>query len=102
MRAKGYSNPESKDQTLLMQVHRIVENPRPPRVLPEAAAAAATALLSLAAPLNARKRSLATISPNIPLTAVGGNRYGNSLAGVKFPLPMRKTRKTHHPATPPP
>jgi hypothetical protein len=44
-----------------------------PNQAPVAAAAAATALLSLAAPLNARKHPLATISPNIPLAAGGGN-----------------------------
>ncbi len=99
MRAKGYSDPESKDRTLLMQVRRIAEKLSPPSSSgpPVAAAAAATALLALAAPpTNAKKHPLATISPNIPLAAVGGNGDGDSLASVKFPSPMRKTRKTAH------
>ena len=53
VRVKGYSNQESKDWTsLLMKVGRIAEKLSPPSSLgpPVAAAAAATALLSLAPP----------------------------------------------------
>ena len=66
-----------------MQVRQIAEKLSLPSSSgpPVAAAASATALLSLAAPLNARKHHLPTISPNIPLAAVGGNR---------------KTQKTAH------
>jgi hypothetical protein len=52
-----------------MQVHREVERIRgldPPR-LPGAVAAAVTALLTLLAPLNATRVTLATITPDAPL-----------------------------------
>jgi hypothetical protein len=66
MMAKGYSNEESKNRTLQMQVRREVENirgldhPHPPK----AVAAAATALLTHSAPPNATRVTLATITPN--------------------------------------
>ena len=96
IRAKGYSDQESEDRTLQMQVRRIAENLSPPSSSdpPVAAAAAATALLALAPPLNARKHPLTTISPNSPLAAIEGNGDGDLLAGVKFPSQMQKTRKT--------
>ncbi len=86
MRAKGYSDLGSQDLMLLMQVRPIAEKLSPPSSSgpPVAMATAATALLSLAAPLNARKHPLATISPNIPLAAIRGYGDGDSLAGVKF------------------
>jgi hypothetical protein len=74
MMAKGYSNKESKNWTLQMQVYREVENqgigsPPPPK----AVAAAATALLTLlvSAPPNAMRVTLGMITPNAPLTAMG-------------------------------
>jgi hypothetical protein len=69
MMAKGYSNEESKNRTLQMQVRREVEKIRgldPPRPS-EAVAAAATALLTLLAPPNAKRVILATITPDAPL-----------------------------------
>ncbi len=69
MMAKGYSDEESKNRTLQMQVRREVEKIRgldPPHP-PEAVAAAAMALLTLLAPPNATRVPLATITPNAPL-----------------------------------
>jgi hypothetical protein len=69
MMAKGYSDKESKNRMLQMQVRREVEKIRgldPPRP-PEAVAAAATALLTLSAPPNATRVTLATITPDAPL-----------------------------------
>ncbi len=69
MMAKGYSNEESKNRTLQMQVRREVEKTRgldPPRP-PKAVAMAATALLTLLAPPNATRVTLATITSNAPL-----------------------------------
>ncbi len=69
MMAKGYSNKESKNRMLQMQVHLEGEKirglvPPPP---PEAVAEAATALLTLSAPPNATIVTLATITPDAPL-----------------------------------
>jgi hypothetical protein len=67
--AKGYSNEESKNRTLQMQVRREVEKIRgldPPHP-PEAVAAAAMALLTLLAPPNTTRVTLATVTPNTPL-----------------------------------
>ncbi len=69
MMAKGYSNKESKNRTLQMQVRWEVEKIRgldPPRPF-EAVAAAATALVTLSAPPNTTRVTLATITPNAPL-----------------------------------
>jgi hypothetical protein len=69
MMAKGYSNKESENRTLQMQVRREVEKIRgldPPRPF-EAVAAAATALLTLSAPPNVTRVTLATINPDAPL-----------------------------------
>ncbi len=69
MMAKGYSNEESKNRVLQMQVRWEVEKIRgldPPRP-PEAVAVAATALLTLSAPPNAKRVTLAMITPNAPL-----------------------------------
>jgi hypothetical protein len=74
MMAKGYSDEESKNRTLQMQVCREVEKIRgfdPPRP-PEAVAAAAMALLTLSAPPNATRVTLATITPNAPLALASG------------------------------
>jgi hypothetical protein len=70
MMAKGHSDKESKNRMLQMQVRREVEKIRglnPPRP-PEAVAAAAMALLTLLAPPNATRVTLATITPDAPLT----------------------------------
>ncbi len=69
MMAKGYSNKESKNRMLQMQVRWKVEEIRgldPPRP-PEAVAVTTTALLTLSAHPNATKVTLATITPNAPL-----------------------------------
>ncbi len=69
MMAKGYPNKESKNRMLQMQVRREVEKIRgldPPRP-PKAVATAAMALLTLLAPLNATRVTLAKINPNAPL-----------------------------------
>jgi hypothetical protein len=69
MMAKGYSDEESKNRMLQMQVHRKVEKIRgldPPHP-PEAVAVAATALLTLSPPPNATRVTLATITPDAPL-----------------------------------
>ncbi len=69
MMAKGYSNEDSKNRMLQMQVRREVEKIRgldPPHP-PEAVATAAMALLTLSAPPNATRVTLATITPNAPL-----------------------------------
>ncbi len=67
MMAKGYSNKESKNRMLQMQVRREVETtrglepPRPPK------AVAAAALLTLSAPPNATRVTLAMITSDAPL-----------------------------------
>ncbi len=69
MMTKGYSNKESKNRMLQMQVRREVEKIRgldPPRP-PEAVAAAVTALLTFLAPPNVMSVTLATITPDAPL-----------------------------------
>ncbi len=71
MMAKGYSDEESKNRMLQMQVPREVEKIRgldPPRP-PKAVAAAAMALLTLLAPLNATRVTLATITPDAPFAS---------------------------------
>ncbi len=70
MMAKEYSDEEPKNRMLQMQVRQQVEKIRgldPPRP-PKAVAAAAMALLTLLAPLNATRVTLATITPDAPLT----------------------------------
>ncbi len=70
MMAKGYSDKESENRTLQMQVCWEVEIIRgldPPRP-PEAVAAAVAALLTLLAPPNATRVTLAIITPNASLT----------------------------------
>ncbi len=69
MMAKGYSDKESKNRTLQMQVCRevkIIKGLDPPRP-PEAVAVAATALLTLLALPNTTRVTLATITPDAPL-----------------------------------
>ncbi len=69
MMAKGYSDEESKNRMLQMQVCREVEKIRgldPPHP-PEAVTTATTALLTLLAPPNATRITLATNTPNAPL-----------------------------------
>jgi hypothetical protein len=69
MMAKGYSDKESKNRMLQMQICREVEKIRgldPPHP-PEAVATAATALLTLSSPPNVTRLTLATISPDAPL-----------------------------------
>jgi hypothetical protein len=69
MMTKGYSDEESKNRTLQMQVRREVEKIRgldPPHP-PEAVAAAAMALLTLSAPPNVTRVTLATITLDAPL-----------------------------------
>ncbi len=70
MMTKGYSNEESKNRTLQMQICRGVKKIRgldPPRP-PKAVVAAATALLTLLAPPNAARITLTMITPDTPLT----------------------------------
>ncbi len=69
MMAKGYFNKESKNRTLQMQVRREVEKIRglDPPCPPKAVATAATALLTMLAPPNATRVTLAMITPNAPL-----------------------------------
>jgi hypothetical protein len=65
MMAKGYSNEESKNRTLHAGLSRGGKNRGlDPPCPPEAVAAAATALLTLSAPPNAKRVTLATITPN--------------------------------------
>ncbi len=66
-----------------MQVRREVEKIRglDPSCPPEAVAATATALLTRSAPSNAMRDTLATITPDAPLAAVGND---DSLAGIIF------------------
>jgi hypothetical protein len=69
MMAKAYSDKESKNRMLQMQVHQEVEKFRgldPPRP-PEAVPAATTALLTLSAPPNATRVTFAMITPDAPL-----------------------------------
>jgi hypothetical protein len=69
MMAKGYSDEESKNRTLKMQVCWEVEKIRgldPPRP-PKTVAAAAMALLTLSPAPNATRVTLATITPNATL-----------------------------------
>jgi hypothetical protein len=71
MMAKGYSDEESKNRMLQMQVRWEVEKIRgldPPRP-PKAVAAAATALLTLFAPPNVTRVTLAMITPDAPLAS---------------------------------
>jgi hypothetical protein len=95
MMAKGYSNEESKNRALQMQVRREVEkiSGLDPPCPPKAVAAAKTALLSLLAPPNATRVTLAMITPVTPLATAGN---GDLLAGVLIPSPLRKTQKTSH------
>ncbi len=69
MMAKGYSDEESKNRMLQMQVRREVKKIRgfDPPCPPEAVAAAAMALLTLSAPPNAARVTLAMITLNGPL-----------------------------------
>jgi hypothetical protein len=69
MMAKGYSNEESKNRTLQMQVRREVEKTRglDPPCPPEAVVVAGTTLLTLLAPPNMTRVTLTTITPNAPL-----------------------------------
>ena len=69
MMAKGYSDEESKNRTLQMQVRREVEKIRgfDPPCPPKAVAVAATALLTLLPPPNTTRVTLAIITPNAPL-----------------------------------
>jgi hypothetical protein len=83
MMAKGYSNEELKNRTLQMQVRREVEkirglDPPPP---PKAVATAVSALLTLLAPPNATRVTLARITPNAPLLLAesAGGWYGGSV-----------------------
>ena len=72
MRAKGYSDKESKDKTMQMQVHREIGKIKggDPIRPPEAAAEAAKTLLTLSAPSNAtNRRALATITSSLPVAA---------------------------------
>jgi hypothetical protein len=95
MMAKGYSNEESKNRTLQMQgpprggKNQGIRSPHPPK----AVAVVAMALLSLLAPPNAMRVTLATITPIDPLPTVGN---GDLLAGVLIPSLLRKTQKTSH------
>jgi hypothetical protein len=69
MMAKGYSDEESKNRTLQMQVCREMEKIRgldPPRPT-KAVATAATALLTLLPPPSTMRVILATVTPNAPL-----------------------------------
>jgi hypothetical protein len=78
-----------------MQVRREAEKIRgldPPRP-PKAVAPAATALLSLSAPPNATRVTLATITPIAPLTTVGN---GDLLVGVLILSLLRKMQKMSH------
>jgi hypothetical protein len=95
MMAKGYSNKESKNRMLQMQVCQEVEKIRgldPPHPL-KAVAAAMTALLTLLPPPNATRVTLTRITPNAPLSTM---RNYDLLAGILFPSPMRKMLKTSH------
>ncbi len=95
MMAKGYSDKESKNRMLQMQVHWEVDKIRgldPPRP-PEAVAMAVTALLTLLAPLNAMRVTLIKITPDAPLAAM---RNDDLLTGILFPSRMRKTPKMSH------
>ncbi len=69
MMAKGYSDKESKNRTLQMQVRQEEEKIRglDPPCPPKAVVTAAMAVLTLSAPLNATRVTLATITPNAPL-----------------------------------
>ena len=69
MMANGYSNEESKNRTLQMQVRWEVEKIRglDPPCPPKAVAVAAMALLTLSAPPNATRVNLATITPDASL-----------------------------------
>ncbi len=62
-----------------------MDPPRPPE--------AEAALLTLLAPLNATRVTLATITPDAPLAAVGNN---DLLAGILFLSPMRKMQNKSH------
>jgi hypothetical protein len=73
MMAKGYSNKESKNRMLQMQVRQEVKKIRglDPPLPPKAVATAAMALLTLLAPLNTTRVTLATITPDAPLALAG-------------------------------
>ncbi len=91
MMAKGYSEKESKNRMLQMQVCREVEKIRglDPPCPPKAVAATVTALLTLLAPPNATRVTLASITPIAPFAAMGNG----SLACVLFHSLIRKTQK---------
>lgn len=98
MRAKGYSDEESKDKTLQMQVRREIEKFKgwdPPRP-PEAAAEAATMLLALSAPSNTtNRRAIATITPALP-AAASIAASAAFLDEILLPWLPRKTKLTSH------
>jgi hypothetical protein len=80
MMAKGYSNKESKNRMLQMQVCREVEKIRgldPPRPS-EAVAAAARALLTLSAPQTQRESLLQQLLPMLPLLQLNWLGDGNA------------------------
>ncbi len=81
MMAKGYSNKESKNRTLQMQVcgeaEKIRElDPPPP---PKAVAVVVMALLTLLPPPNTMRVTLAIITPNAPLTDMGNDDTSEDL-----------------------
>jgi hypothetical protein len=90
MKAKGYSKEESKDRILGQQVCQEVAKSREwdPPPSPEAAAVAATALLTLLAHPNALNRALlCRITPAPPVTAsnVAPAVEGGALASILLP-----------------
>jgi hypothetical protein len=99
MKAKGYSEEESKDRILFQQIRwevaKIREGDPPPS--PEAEAAAATALLTLSNhPNTPNWAPLLTITPAPLVTAsnVAPAVEGGALAGILLLSPPRKTHKT--------
>jgi hypothetical protein len=91
MRAKGYSDKESKDKTMQMQVRREIGKIKggDPTRPPEAAAEAAKTLLTLSTPSNAtNRRALATITSSLPVAASVAASAA-FLDGIFLPSPLR-------------
>jgi hypothetical protein len=98
MRAKRYSDEESKDKTMQMQVRWEIGkiNGGDPPHPPEAAAEAATTLLTLLAPSYAtNQQALATIT-SVPPAAASVTTSATLLDGILHPSPPRKTKKKCH------
>ncbi len=93
-RAKGYSDAEATDRTLLQQVHRESQkNKSNDTPCHESAAASSLLALATVASVASSRPALQTITPNLVAAPVVTVAVMN--AGI-LPSPERKMRKTSH------